>query len=202
MGQGYGAGMRHAIAALGVALLVATGCSGDSASRGSAGAPTTQVIPTTTTSTSVAGLTSTVPSATTSVATTRPGTTPTSTPTPTTRSVAAGGPAAAEAGGWRLVVAQPAARATIGPSVAVCYEATGSSREPDLALEVTVLPSGPTMRVPVDVGRGTARFDLSAAGLGPRDLRVRLIVDGLTVDGLAVTIPVTISAGAGPGTCP
>ena len=184
------------MAALAVAIVLATGCSDDDdASRGTTGAPTTGAP-----STSTTGATSTVPAVTSSVATTRPGSTATTSPTPTTAPTNAG-PAVAEAGGWRLVISHPTARATVPPAAVLCYEATGSSREPDLVLEVTAVPPGTTARVPVPVGRGTARVDLSAAGVGARDLRIQLVPNGLRIDGLSVTIPVTIAAGAPAGTC-
>jgi hypothetical protein len=83
-----------------------------------------------------------------------------------------------------------------------CYEATGTAREPDLVLEVSVSPSGFTVGVPVSVGRGTARIDLAGAGQGVRDVRIQLIVNGERIDGLAVTIPaVTIAPGAPSPSC-
>lgn len=187
---------------IGVALLVATGCSDDDdGARGTADASTTEAPSTSSTLTTAA--TSTAPTVTSSVTTTRPGSTaatPTSAPTPTA-APAPGGPAVAEAGGWRLVISNPTARATIPPAAVLCYEATGSSREPELVLEVTAFPPGTVTRIPVPVGRGTARVDLSAAGVGARDLRIQLIPNGQRIDGLAVTIPVTIAAGAAAGTC-
>lgn len=203
----YGAGVGHVSrpAVLALAMLLAGGCSDDDrGSRATSGAPTTEAIPTSTTATTVAGATSTAP-AVTSVATTvagtpvttaRPGAT-----TPTTATAAAAGPAVAEAGGWRLVVSRPTARATIPPAAAVCYQATGDSREPELELEVTALPTGTTVRVGVPAGQGTARVDLAAAGAGPHDLRIQLVVNGRRIDGLSVTIPVTIAAGTPAATC-
>ena len=179
-----------------VALVLATGCSGgDDGARGTAGPSTTAARSTSPTFTPAT--TSTVAAVTSSVATTRPGSTA---PTPTT-APATTGPAVAEAGGWRLVISRPTARATIPPAAVLCYEATGSTREPELVLEVVALPPGTVTRVPLAVGRGTARVDLSAAGLGARDLRIQLIPNGQRIDGLAVTVPVTIAAGATAGTC-
>lgn len=187
------------MAALAVAVVLATGCSdGDDGARGTTGPSTTEAPSTSATSTPAT--TSTVVAVTSSVATTRPGSTATTSPTPTTAPATAG-PAVAEAGGWRLVISHPTARATIPPAAVLCYEATGSTREPDLVLEVTALPAGTVTRVPVPVGRGTARVDLSSAGVGARDLRIQLIPNGQRIDGLAVTIPVTIAAGAAAGTC-
>ena len=187
------------MAALTVALVLATGCSDDDeGARGTTGPSTTEAP--STSSTLTAATTSTALTVTSTVATTRPGSTPTTSPTPTT-APAPGGPAVAEAGGWRLVISRPAARATIPPAAVLCYEATGSSREPELVLEVTALPPGTVTRIPVPVGRGTAQVDLSAAGLGARDLRIQLVPNGQRIDGLSVTIPVTIAAGAAAGTC-
>jgi hypothetical protein len=55
--------------------------------------------------------------------------------------------------------------------------------------------------VPVTVGRGTARVDLTGAGLGGRDLRAQLVVNGQRIDGLAVTIPVTVAASGPTAAC-
>ena len=188
--------MRHAVAVLGVALLLATGCSDGDGERGSAGAPTTETPSTSAPSTTVVPLT-TAPVLTSSVATTRPGST---SPTPTTTAPTAG-PAAVEAGGWRLVIRSPIAPAIVPPAAVLCYEVTGTSREPVLALEVTALPPGSTSRIPIAVGRGSAAVDLSAAGAGPHDLRIQLVVDGERIAGLAVTLPVTVAAGAPATVC-
>jgi hypothetical protein len=192
--------MRHAAAVLGAVLLLATGCSDGGGERGTAGAPTTEAPSTSVPSTTVAALPTTALPVTSSVATTRPGSVAT-TPTTATTVAATGGPAVAEAGGWRLVISAPLARSTIPPAAVLCYEATGTSREPDLVLEVTALPAGTVARVPVPVGRGTARVDLSAAGVGARDLRVELVPNGQRIAGLSVTIPVTIAAGSPAGAC-
>jgi hypothetical protein len=187
---------------LGVAMLVAAGCSDDHGGlQGSSGAPTTVAIAS---STTVAAVTSTSVPVTSTVAKTTVATTiarPPATTAPSGTTVTPAGPAVAEAGGWRLVVSQPTARATIPPAGVVCYEVTGASREPELVLEITALPSGTTVRVAVQVGRGTARVDLAAAGAGARDLRIQLVVNGQRIDGLAVTVPVTIAAGAPAATC-
>lgn len=198
----YRADVRHALAVLGATLLLATSCSGDGGGdRGAAGGSTTEAPPTSVTSTTGAVVASTAAPATSTTATTRPGIPATTTsPSPATVPPAAG-PAAAEAGGWRLAISHPAARATIPPAAVLCYEATGSSREPELVLEVTALPPGTVSRVPVTVGRGTARVDLSAAGVGARELRIEMIPNGVRVAGLSVTVPVTIAAGASAGTC-
>jgi len=179
-------------------MLVAAGCSDDGGGvQGRSATSTTAALAT---STTVAAVSSTSPAVTSSASTTIARALTTTVPPGTTAAPPAG-PAVAEAGGWRLVVSQPTARATIPPAAAVCYEATGSSREPELVLEVTALPPGTTARVPVQVGRGTARVDLTAAGAGARDLRIQLVVNGQRIDGLAVTVPVTIVAGAPAATC-
>jgi hypothetical protein len=205
----YGSDVRQALAAFGVALLLATGCSDGDGERGTAGASTREAPPTSVTSTTAVEVTTTAavvtsaPAPTTAVtsATTRPGATATTASPPPATASTAGGPAVAEAGGWRLVVSRPTARSTIPPAAVLCYEATGSSREPDLVLEVTALPPGSVTSVPVPVGRGTARVDLTAAGLGARELRMELIPNGQRIAGLSVTVPVTIAAGAAAGTC-
>jgi hypothetical protein len=201
--------VRSAAVALGVAMLVFAGCSDDDGGlQGSSGSATTDAIVTSTTSTTstgAAGVSTTSPvpasSASTTIARALTTTASPGTAAPTVTTAVAAGPAVAEAGGWRLVVSQPTARATIPPAAVVCYEATGSSREPELELEVTALPPGTTVRVGVQVGRGAARVDLAAAGAGARDLRIQLVVNGQRIDGLAVTVPVTIAAGTPPGTC-
>ena len=180
--------------ALAVALVLATGCSGgDNGARGTTGPSTTEAP--STSSTFTPATTSTVAVVTSSAPTTRP-VTPTTATATTALAVAV-----AEAGGWRLVISHPTARATIPPAAVLCYEATGSTREPELVLEVTALPPGTVTRVPVPVGRGPARVDLGAAGVGARDLRIQLIPNGQRIDGLAVTVPVTIAAGANTATC-
>ena len=193
--------MRRALAALGVTLLLATGCSDGDGERGTAGASTTEAPSTSVTSTTVAEVTTTTAVATPTTAPTLPGATATTASPPPTTAPPVGGPAVAEAGGWRLVISRPTAGATIPPAAVLCYEATGSSREPDLVLEVTALPPGTVTRIPVPVGRGTARVDLTSAGVGAHELRIELIPDGQRIAGLSVTIPVTIAAGAAAGTC-
>ena len=68
----------------------------------------------------------------------------------------------AEAGGWRLAVTQPMVGATIRSTTVLCTEISGTSREPEVALEITLLaPGSPTGDLPrlVDaaVGRDRSR---------------------------------------------
>jgi hypothetical protein len=127
--------------------------------------------------------------------------------TTSTAPIAPTSPTVAEAGGWRLAVTQPTARTTIGPVTVVCYEVAGASREPVVALEVTLLGSGSTtsadpVRVDGAVGRGSVRVDLAGRSPGRYDMRVQLIADGARRDGVAVTIPeVTLERGADAGAC-
>jgi len=100
-----------------------------------------------------------------------------------------------------MTISQPLAGATVGSTPLLCYELTGSSREPALALEVTLLRAGsPTgaagpYRLDVSVGRGSTRLSLDGVAPGRYDVRVQLILDGSAVDGGAVTIPsVTVTA--------
>ncbi|MGH9279143.1 MAG: hypothetical protein ACRD12_13685, partial [Acidimicrobiales bacterium] len=121
--------MTRAVAAWGLLLLVATACSDK---KTASPATTSTVVATTTstaTATSTAGATTSSPSATT---TAPPASATTTTTLPGTEVVA-------EAGGWRLAVSQPRAGATVGPVLVLCYGLTGTSREPEVTLEVSVL---------------------------------------------------------------
>jgi hypothetical protein len=135
----------------------------------------------------------------------------TSSTTDTTTStvpIAPTSPTAAEAGGWRLAVTRPTAGAMIGTVEVVCYEVAGATREPVVALEVTLLEPGATtsadsVRVEAAVGRGSARVDLGGWSPGRYDLRVQLIGDGARREGVAVTIPaVTLASRANEAACP
>jgi hypothetical protein len=104
-----------------------------------------------------------------------------------------GQPAAAEAGGWRLALSQPVAGGATAPVALLCYEVTGTSREPELALEITPMspgagPASATVRTGATVGRSSVTADLSGAGEGTYDLRVQLVVDGSTIERPAVMI--------------
>jgi hypothetical protein len=89
----------------------------------------------------------------------------------------------------------------------ICYEVTGTSREPELALEITPLapggaPASDTLRASISVGRSSVTADLGAAGEGTFDLRVQLVVDGTSAGRPAVTIhAVTLRQGVPPGAC-
>ena len=188
--------VRPWLGVLAATAVLAAGCSkGDSAATGSASTTVTTAAPAVTSTT--AQPTTTRPGATTTAA---PGATTTPAATPTT--AAGGGPAVAIAGGWRMAISQPLAGATVGSTPLLCYELTGSAREPVLALEVTLLRAGsPTgaagpYRLDVSVGRGSARLSLDGVPPGRYDVRVQLILNGAPLDGGAVTIPsVTVAAG-------
>lgn len=113
----------------------------------------------------------------------------------------------AESGGWRLAVSHPAGGATIARVTAVCYEIAGTSREPVVALEVSLIPPGSNVgtdpvQVDASVGRGSVHVRLPAS-TGRYDLRVQLIANGERLHGVVVTIPrVTLADGASSGTCP
>ena len=173
---------RRRMALTGVALLLAGGCSDD-------GAPTIA---------GAGGPTSSAPATTTTVA---PPVTTTA-PTPTTMPA---GPAAAEAGGWRLAVTAPTRNGTIGPALDLCYEATGPAPA-DLAFEVSLIFAATrtvasTVRVDATAGRGSARVNLGTPEPRRYDFTVQAIVNGRPVDGLAVTFGVLFGA-APPAGCP
>lgn len=193
------------VALLGAAVLLATGCSDDDEATQGSASPTTVAVtssaPTSVVATTVAGATTTVAGAT----TTRPPGAASS--APTTAASAATGPVSAEAGGWRLVVTAPTGGSTIGPVTTLCYEATGQTREPDLALEATLVPPGATsggqpVRAGAAVGRGSVRIDFGGVTPGRYDLRVQGIVNGQRLDGLAVTVRAVTLGTAAPRSCP
>lgn len=113
----------------------------------------------------------------------------------------------AEAGGWRLGITQPTPGGSSSLATVLCYEVTGTTREPVLALEITPIwpgggPAAPAVRTDASVGRSSAIADLSAAGEGTFDLRVQLVVDGSKADRPSVEIRgVTLRQGAPRHTC-
>jgi hypothetical protein len=113
----------------------------------------------------------------------------------------------AEAGGWRLAVSQPVPGGTSAPQAVICYEVTGTSREPVLALEITPMwpgagPAAASVRASATVGRSSVVADLSGVGEGTIDLRVQLVVDGTAAGRPTLLIPgVRLLAGTPPGTC-
>jgi hypothetical protein len=108
--------------------------------------------------------------------------------------------------GWRLAVSAPTGAARVGSSMTVCYEVSGTSREP-VVLEVTAVPPGAAtgaapIRVDIAVGRGSVRVPLTSVPPGTYDLRVQLVVSGRPVDGTASTIPsVTLAPDVPAGAC-
>jgi hypothetical protein len=114
----------------------------------------------------------------------------------------------AEAEGWRIVITRPEAGATVGRTVTICYQATGTARESSVAFDVSlVAPSSPSgtepTRIPATVGAGSVQVDLSHAPAGPFDLRIGLVGDGQVVAGAVVTIPgLTVGTPTSQGTCP
>lgn len=113
----------------------------------------------------------------------------------------------AEGGGWRLAVSQPVPGGTSAPQAVICYEVTGTSREPVIALEITPMwpgggPAAASVRASATVGRSSVVADMSGVGEGTIDLRVQLVVDGTAAGWPALLIPgVTLLAGTPPGTC-
>lgn len=120
-----------------------------------------------------------------------------------------GSPAAtvAEAEGWRLKATGPAAGSTVGRSFAVCYEVSGTSREPVLVLEAALARPGTddtveAERRDIPVGRGSVTFEFPAVAEGHYDLRVRLQADGRWIPGLLVAVKdVRVAAAAPPVSC-
>jgi hypothetical protein len=116
-------------------------------------------------------------------------------------------PLSAEAGGWRLAVSQPVPGGTSAPQAVICYEVTGESREPVLALEITPMwpgvgPAAAAVRSSATVGRSSVVADLSGVGEGTIDLRVQLVVDGTAAGRPTLLIPgVRLLAGTPPGRC-
>lgn len=114
---------------------------------------------------------------------------------------------AAESGGWRLAVTQPVPGGTSAVATVLCYEVSGTAREPVLALEVTPIwpgggPAAAAVRANATVGRSSVSVDLSAAGEGTFDLQVQLVVDGSKADRPSVEIRgVTLRQDAPRRTC-
>jgi hypothetical protein len=183
-------GRRRVVVAavVAVGLVLAAGCSGDDDGAGDDGG------------TSEASTTSGPTTATTSTTATEPDTASTGSATDPGAGTGGGGtpgPTVAEAGGWRLAVTEPAAGAAVASPVTVCAEVAGTTREPAVALEVTLLArgaddGGQPVRADTTVGRRPVEVTLPDAPPGPSDLRVQLIADGEPVDGVAVTVPVTL----------
>ena len=171
-----------------LAMLLGSACSDGDDGAQDAGTTTTTTIVTTSTaptpSTTVAtgGSSTTIPAAT----TTSGGATTSVAPATTLPTAGA----VATAGGWRMVITQPAPLSTVGAVAVLCYEVTGPTRESTVAFDVTILAPigiGP-FRAEAAVGRGTARATLTPAPTGRYDLRIQLIVDGARLDGAVVTI--------------
>ena len=112
------------------------------------------------------------------------------------------------AASWRLAVSAPAEGGRVGSAMTVCYEVTGSGRQPALAFEVTALPpESPTGATPIRVdatsGRGSVQVPLTSVRPGRYHLRIQLLVNGQPVDGAAVTVPsVTLAPDVPPAICP
>ncbi len=114
--------------------------------------------------------------------------------TPTGTSPADSRPATvAMAEGWRFAVTRPQAGATVGRSMTVCTEISGTSREPVLEIEATLArrggPGSSDDATGVDVGRDSVVVEFPKAAPGRYDVELRLHVDGRWIPGLGVTIP-------------
>ena len=135
----------------------------------------------------------------TTVATIVPTTTVTSTP-------AAAAALVAESDGWRLVLTRPSTGARIGRSFRLCYELSGATREPVVALIATLRradsQSSGTTTVDATIGRGSVRVDFVAVQPGAASLEVQLRADGRALDGVRITVPVEVVSDAPPDGCP
>jgi len=112
----------------------------------------------------------------------------------------------AMAEGWGFAVTRPQAGETVGRSMTVCTEISGTSREPVLKIEATLArPGGPdsaTSGTGVNVGRDAAVLDFPKASPGRYDLKLRLNVDERSIPGLQVTIPdLRLTPDTPPATC-
>jgi hypothetical protein len=201
--------VKHAVRACALVVIasVATGCSnggptpGVSAPATSAAAPSSALeTPATTAGGSIGTAT---PSTGATPGPSSPGQTapPSTTPRPSS-------PTVAEAGGWRLVITRPEAGATVRRTATICYQATGTTRESSVALDVSAVPPGssavgtPT-RLPALLGAGSVQIDLSSAPRQRFDLRIGLVGDGQVVAGVVVTIPELAVGAASPAVvCP
>ena len=139
------------------------------------------------------------PSTTATTATTAiPATTVTSTPIAAAALVA-------ESDGWRLVLTRPSAGARIGRSVRLCYELSGGTREPVVALMATLRradsQSSGTTTVDATIGRDSVRVDFAAVLPGAASLEVQLRADGRALDGVRLTVPVEVVSDAPIGDC-
>lgn len=99
----------------------------------------------------------------------------------------------AMAEGWRFAVTLPEAGATVGRSITVCTEISGTSREPVLEIEAALArrgaPGSSDDATGVDVGRDSVVVEFPNAAPGRYDLELRLNVDGRSISGLRVAIP-------------
>lgn len=146
------------------------------------------------------------PTATSPTAGTTAPTTGTGPETGTTASPAAPGSrpvTVAMAEGWRFAVTRPQAGVTVGRSMTVCTEISGTSREPALKIEATLArQAGPGSATGVGVGRDSVVLDFPNTDPGRYDLTLRLNIDGRSIPGLQVTIPsLRLTPGTPPATC-
>ncbi len=108
-----------------------------------------------------------------------------------------------EAGGWRLALTAPRAGSKVGRAVRLCYELTGTSREPDAELEVRVRVGtrSETTSVPAMVGRGSTTVALPS-GTGEGSVTIQLRAEGREIPGVRFEVPVRFVDGPGTAACP
>lgn len=115
-------------------------------------------------------------------------------------------PTVAMAEGWQLAVTRPQPGETVGRSMTLCTEISGTSREPVLAIKATLVrqdgPGSADSRADVDVGRDSAVLEFPNTAPGRYDLELRLNVDGRWISGVRITIPdVRVTASTPPADC-
>lgn len=175
----------------GLACCVLVACSGSDGSRSTSATSTTVRPPS---APADAALTTTA----------TPTTTPASTSLTTVASSTSGtsqGTTTVAGDHWRFAIEAPRPGSTSPLLLTVCYDASGPIREPALSIEVVARPrsgeSPTTGRAAITPGRGSVSVDLTAAGGGRVDLDVRLLSDGVAVDGAIVEVAdVTLAAEA------
>jgi hypothetical protein len=116
------------------------------------------------------------------------------------------GSAQVRSGDWLLLIAAPRAGDRIGRRIRICYQLSGATREPDVALDAQLIPVD--VRAPrsaqrhvVDVGGGS--LDVTFAETDGRfDLSITLVSAGRPVPGMTLRVPVVLHTPAKTANCP
>ena len=107
-----------------------------------------------------------------------------------------------------MLIVEPRAGATVGNVATLCFEVSGTSREPEVEFDVSVVPAGTAIagepvRVDGAIGRGAVPVELNVETGRVYDLRVQLVVDGTAIEGAIVTVESVLAADVAPSTpCP